>query len=322
MKKILIIIIFLFISFPVLAQDSTVIDVSPNIIDEKVKARDIKEYTVTLKNLGERRIDIYPVVNDYLENEGKQEFLDPGNADRSTSLANWISIKRGVIELGSGEEREVSLDIKVDPSAVPGKRHAVIAFPHGSNRPIAEKNMLSVSTASLILNFEVEEEIIEKTQVKNFKTDKNIYFSFPVNFNLEIDNFGNREIVPTGSIYIYNRRGQEIDSVVINPEKSGVLAGESKLLENEWNTDRGPGKYKARLEAEYGTEEKRDLQDTIYFWVLPLKFLLIFSIGLIILLVLVVTFLFRKTYHHSHHYSTAKNISGPSNGVLDLKNKK
>ncbi|RLC38046.1 hypothetical protein DRH27_03225 [Candidatus Falkowbacteria bacterium] len=321
MKKTLII-IFLFISFPVLAQDSGMLDVSPNIIDEKVKARDIKEYTVILKNIGGKRLDIYPVVNDYSENEGRQEFLEPGSADRSVSLSSWISIKRGVIELEPGKETEVALDIKVNPSAVPGKRHALIAFPNGSNRPAAEKNMLNANTASLMINFEVEEEIIEKTQIKNFKTDKNIYFKVPVNFNLEIDNFGNKEIVPAGSIYIYNRRGQEIDSLVVNPGKFAILAGESRWLENEWNKEIGLGKYKARLEAEYGAEGKRDLQDTIYFWVLPLKFIIIFGISLVFLMVLIVAFLFKKTYHHSHDYSRVNNIIDSSDGVLDLKNKK
>ena len=261
-----------------LAQEGIV--VTPTIIDRKVEARDILELSVKITNNTPFKVDLYPIVND----------ISP-----STSLARWIEISRGVIELWPDQTKDIPLSVHVNLYAKPGKYYAVIIFAQGSTRAEAEAKALKLNQPQVLLNIEVEEHIIEKAQIQKFQTEKNFFLNFPVKFLLGIENTGNREIKPAGSIHIYNRRGEEVGSVNINQAQAAIVPQAYNLFENLWQSKKGFGQYKAVLAAEYGNEEKRDLQDTIYFWVLPWQFLVFFGSGLLILIILLSWLIFKKT---------------------------
>ncbi len=300
-KRIVYIAIIIFIFTPFLkvkAIENHGIVVNPAIIDEKAEARDILEYVVKVKNERSSRVSLYPIVNDVLKEGGKQEFLDPGLLDKAVSLARWIKFSRGVIELMPGEEKEVDLTINVNLSAKPGKYYATIVFANGSNLPAAEETAKELNQPQLAINIEVEEHVVEKLQILQFKTEKNINLSLPVSFILDIENTGNRELEPKGAISIYNRKGEEVDLIDINSDKLKIGPNENKNIVFSWQAPKSLGKYKAKLNIEYGDKESRDLQDTIYFWVLP-WITLSFFIGLVfILIVFLAIIIFKKTNHH------------------------
>jgi len=293
------------------------IEVEPRIIDEKLKASEIRNYTVTIKNNTDRKVQMYPMVDDFTAKEGIREYHGPGQADKSVSAASWITLSRGVVDLMPNEEKQLPLKLQVSLFAKPGKYYARIAFPEGGNRSLAKLNMNTKNYSEITVNIEVEEEIVEKAQIMEFKSLKNIYLKFPAVFNLILRNFGNRDVVPNGNIYIYNRRGQEIDKIAINSSQESIAPDQEKSYDLNWGKS-GFGKYKAKLEIEYGEFDKRDLQDTVYFWVLPLSYLVVFIVGMLIIIVLSTVFLFRKTYK-SHHNAGIPPATG--NGILDLKKK-
>lgn len=298
MGKRIIICCLLLVAPVVLAQGGIV--VSPVIIEQKAEARDILEFSLKITNNTYSKVDLYPIVNDISIKEGRQEFLDPSLMDKSTSLARWVKISRGVIELWPGEEKEIPFEIQVNLSAKPGKYYTTITFAQGSNRPEAEERALKLNQPQVMLNIEVEEHIIEKAQILKFQTDKNFFLKFPVKFLLEIENIGNREIKPEGSINIYDRKGQEIASVDINQTQAGIASATKNLFENIWQTKKGFGRYKAVLRAEYGDKEKRDLQDTIYFWVLPWQTLIFLGGGLLVLIIVLFLVISKKLRYTKH----------------------
>lgn len=303
----------------VFAQKETtgVVEIEPRIIDEKLNASEIRNYTVTIKNNTDRKVQMYPMVDDFTAEEGIREYHGPGRADKTVSVASWITLSRGVVDLMPNEEKQLPLELQISLFAKPGKYYARIAFPEGGNRPLAKLNMNTKNFPEITVNIEVEEEIVEKVQIMEFKSIKNIYFKFPAMFSLVLRNFGNRDVVPDGNIYIYNRRGQEIEKIAVNNSKEKISPNQEKKYNLNWGKS-GFGKYKAKLEIEYGEFDKRDLQDTVYFWVLPLKYLIVFVVGMLIIIVLSTIFLFKKTYK-SHH--NAKIPSEAGNGILDLKKK-
>ena len=300
------------------AQENGGVEVIPAIIDEQARARDILEYEIKIKNNSEQKKDLYTLVNDVSITAGRQEFLSPGKSDRTVSVANWIRISRGVIELNPGEETTASLKIEISPYASPGKRYAIITFAQGANRADAEKRMKITKQAELLINVDIKEEIIEKAQINSFKTSKSTYLERPIIFSLELENFGNRVINPTGAIYIYNRRGEEIDYITLSGDEARLAPGEKKAFEKIWDNDRGLGKLKARVEIEYGQNNKRDLQDTIYFWIMPWPLLLIFGGGALFLVIIITFLLFKKTYHNQGR----DRLKAVVHGVLDLRDKK
>jgi hypothetical protein len=131
----------------------------------------------------------------------------------------------------------------------------------------------------------VKENIVENAQIKTFQTEKDMFFQLPVKFLLEVENIGNRSIQPTGSIYIYNRRGEEVGTIPVNKGLASVSPLASHSFEQDWAAEQGFGKYKARLVAEYGNQSG-SLQDTIYFWVLPRGFLTMFGGGFLTLVLI------------------------------------
>ena len=299
MNKILQTCFFLLLTFCLSLITNTVfaqgeIAVSPTIIDQKAEARDILELSVKITNNTSSKVNLYPIVNDISITEGRQEFLEPSLLDKSTSLARWIQISRGVIELRPGEAKEIPFSVHVNLNAKPGKYYAVITFAQGSTRVEAEAKALKLNQPQVLLNIEVEEHIVERAQIQKFQTEKNFFLNFPVKFLLGIENTGNREIKPVGSIHIYNRRGEEVGSVDVNRDLAAIVPQAYNLFENLWQSKKGFGQYKAVLAAEYGNEEKRDLQDTIYFWVLPWQFLIFFGGGLIALIILLSWLIFKN----------------------------
>jgi len=307
MKKIQIVIVVFLVFFAIGAKAEG-LNISPSVIDEKAKAKEILKYTVKLKNEKASMVQLYAVLYDILPNKDR-EISSPSELDQKTSVTKWTSVKRGVISLQPGEEVEVPLEIDVDLTAIPGTYHSVIAFAEGNNRSVAESNVNSAD--QILVNIEVGDQTIEKAQIEKFETTKNIFTKYPVSLNLQIKNNGNVAITPKGEIFIYNRRDQQVGEVDLNSLGDQVDKDASKNFQIKWTNEAGGfGKFKAKLEAEYGTKNPRDLQDTIYFWVFPTVYLIFFVIGLFLTTFLLTYLLFKKSQHarQAHRSSDDDNL--------------
>ncbi|MFH0892550.1 MAG: hypothetical protein V1867_07315 [Candidatus Falkowbacteria bacterium] len=323
MRKIIFLttILFLFIIPIHKSRADTGVLVIPQVIDEKAKARDILEYTVKIKNNSGHQADLYALVSD-LKDGAAPDFLEAGKLDNASSLAKWVRIKRGAIQIPPGGEAEIPLTVEVNLAARPGRYHAIIVFSQGNNTTIARENYLNTNQPRLALNIEVTEDIIEKAQLTKFEASRNVYLKLPAAFTAYLSNLGNREITPQGSILIYNRKGEEVAELPVNEAGEKIAPNGSGQYESAWDVKKGFGKYKARIEIEYGEKDRRDLSDTVFFWILPLPMLLIIAGGLFLSAVILTIILFKKTYR-SHHHLQNQNlpmIPEPT-GVLDLRKK-
>ncbi len=299
MRKYLLILLFAFCFLPLaVAADDSQIVISPSIIDEKAKAGDILKYEVSISNNSDGKVDIYAIVNDILKDEGDVGYADPRDLDRSTSIVRWLSFKRGAIELMPGATTTVPLEININSAATPGKRFARIALPTGTNRDIAENSMSTRAYTQLPISIEIMENAIEKMKIAGFASGKTLAVRGPIDFNIKLENGGNKTETPIGNLFIFNRRGEEVSSIDINHENKALPAGETWSKALAWEDLRGLGKFKAKLEIEYGEKGKRDLQDTLYFWYFPWKFLLAIFMLTFLFLALMVTLIFRKTFVH------------------------
>lgn len=262
-----IILYFIFLATPTAAQASD-LSASPAIMDIKSQARDILKESLTIFNNTNNKLSVYTFVNNVSTTEGEQKFLDPAQADLSSSLANWISISRGVIELAPKEKRNINFSVEVNLRARPGIYHAAIAFVAGATRFEAEKKINEAAAA--VINLEVVEVIKERLQIKKFIPTKIFFSDFPAWFSYTVENVGNQALIHSGEIVIYNRRGEEAASLPINQE--GVALDPKAEISNvaRWDGHRqgvGLGKYKAILRVEFG--KGGFAQDTIFFWIVP-----------------------------------------------------
>ncbi len=272
------------------------IKVSPMVIDLKAKARDILKESITLVNPDNFKQTVYVFVNNISVSEGRQEFLDPARADQASSLANWMAISRGVIELWPGAKKEINFLIEVNLRAKPGMYHAVISFAPGGTRLEAEKKLREAPAATV--NLEVLDDAKERLQLKKFISDKTFFSAWPVSFHYLLENIGNRALAHSGEIRVYNRRGEEVASLEANPEQLVLEPGSSRKFAAKWPGVKGLGRFKALLRLDYGSKQPGTLQDTVFFWVIPWpKLLLIFAL-LAAAIAAATIFWHRKFTHH------------------------
>lgn len=269
----------------------------PVVVDEKAKARDILKETLTITNTSQRKLTLYPAVNDVKPQEGQEAFVSAQNAaDKQDSLANWIELSRGVVELSPGETRQIPFVIRVSLNALPNTYHADISFFEGSNREEAERrNPLAVIT----VNTEVQADIKESMQLNKFVTDGFFFSGDDVLFNFQVENIGNQELKPKGEIRIYDRKGREVISIPVNAEGKTLTPDQKAQLASAWSAAQGFGKFKAFLNIDYGNNQSGKLQDTVFFWIIPWQQLLaIFVISVVA--IIISALYFHRWLEHKH----------------------
>jgi hypothetical protein len=259
--------------------------VSPIVANETTKPRDILKKELLVTNHTQHKLDLYISVHNVDPTEGGQEFVSPGVADLSHSLANWIEITRGVIELAPGESRKIPYLIHVNVTAEPGSYFARIVFSEGSRRSTATGGGGEDGT-SLLLNVAVQDDAKERLQLGTFKSDDSVVMSDSVSFSYQLENIGNRTIEPRGAIRIFNRRGEEVGSVPLNPEGVEITPENNEQLAAAWSASGRFGKYKAYLDLEYGENQLASVQDTVYFWVFPWKEIFASVLGVLVLAII------------------------------------
>ena len=254
-------------------REAEIITASPAVFDFKAKARDILPEKIILTNKSDVKLNVYTFVNNILAATGEAKFLDPAAADYSSSLANWISISRGVLELAPGEKKEIDFSIEVNMRAKPGIYHAIISFAAGATRDAAGANLKEA--AKININLEVLDNTKERLEIKKFMPDKTVFSRFPASLSYTLENSGDRLLAPTGRILIYNRRGEEVSVIAINTEAANIEPRMSKNFQAVWPDGKDFGRYKAILNIEYGNGQHKTLHDVIFFWVIPWQKLLI-----------------------------------------------
>jgi hypothetical protein len=264
-------------------EESPQYSVTPVVANEKAKPRDIIKKELVVTNNTDQRIDLYITVENVDPQKGVQGFQGPTEGDLSTSLANWVEITRGVIELGPQESRKIPYLIHVNLTAKPGSYFSELRFRDGHTRAEAEAKE---GGAVLMLNLEVLDDAMEKLQLGTFSTDDSVILGKNVGFSYLLENIGNRDIEPRGSIRIFNRKGEEVGSIPLNADGVEIAPDNKEQLASAWSASGRFGKYKAFLDLEYGENQLASVQDTVYFWVFPWKEILATLIGVLVLAII------------------------------------
>lgn len=272
--------------------------ISPGIFDESGGVRQTIDRQVKIKNNSSAKVELYVVISDLGSPDGAK-----------TTLADWLEISRGVISLKPAEEKTLPLKIVIGANAVPGAYHAQMIFAKGGNRWDAEASSKNSVQPKVIVNYDLEEKIIDKLNNAYFKTAKTINTDKKVDFLYRIKNVGNVEQKPRGTIVIFNRQGAEVADLPVNGEEYSLGQNAERDFVATWKTGNRIGKYKAKLDIAYGPDSSKSLGDTLFFWVLPrwLLYLLAAILGALAIALAYLFFKIRKPgayaghigYHHT-----------------------
>ncbi len=149
----------------------------------------------------------------------------------------------------------------------------------------------SECTEDIAINIEATEDIREKLQLYSFTSLKNVFVSPQADFSFSVENTGNKSVVPSGKIRIFDNSGKEVGLVDLNIEGKQIEPKAKDLLAASWAANGKFGKYKALLDVSYG--QRGTMQDVVYFWVIPWFRMLMFVFT--IALVMIITMLFIRS---------------------------
>lgn len=309
---------------------STSYTVSPMIIDLKSEARDIVEKEITITNTGTAPVTIYPSVNNISLQEGGtiDKFLAPVESDRTTSLASWLEISRLGIDLQPGASKSVTLTVRVTNNPVPGTYHAFIGFGNGGNRDEAEKQVVNGQAPGIVVTLTIADEKNEFLKLSKFIINRFVTKANNQAAVFSFKNPGDEVLTPQGEIILYDGTGKEVGTIPVNTENVSINPGDEHTFTSDVPTAGLFGKYKAFLSVEYGSTQRASLQDTSFFYVFPLKVLLMLLGGFIVFVAVIAWYIHKKYFDDDVHVDDSEHLtvhmsdsqSEPKHHDIDLKN--
>ncbi len=282
MRQFILVIVAIAVLMPAITQASSVV-VEPKLVNRAIRKGGVfDELQVRLTNNSDDMEFVYAHVHN-IDIGGASQFVNKSGLSRSESLANWVFITRGQIELPPKKATNVPLRVSVATAAVPGSYYAVVFFDNigydDVNRmpPIGSDNLM-------LLNILVKTDSVTIATLSSFRQTKRIFFKPPIGLQFDFKNEGNTDVVMQGELVVFNSLGAEIDTIPINAEKFATEAGKDGSVVFEWFPPTKIAKYKAVLLAKYGKDQL--IQDTLFVWYIPkmimvsiLFFLILWLIG-------------------------------------------
>lgn len=293
MKYLLLLCLLLVYIQPALAADYAV---SPLFIENTIEPRDMFEETVKITNTTNRKVRIFPTVNEItVGDEGEvKSFVPASMSDNTTSITSWIAVTRGRVEINPGETIKIPVSFTINPNAAPGEYHAFIGFAEGTKRDEAEALVTSGRAPGVVVRLSLVEKRSEYLRLNRFTVDRFVTEANDAVVTYELENVGGLPIIPTGEIIFYNSRGVELQALPVNPDNKAITPQSKQTFEHTMPDLGVIGRHKALLNVEYGTAMRANLYDTTYFNVVPILYL-----ALIFGFLLMTSLLLALWYHRS-----------------------
>jgi len=222
------------------------------------------------------------------------DYGEPVFTGEKIDLATWIKVTPSKVKLEPREEKKIPLIIEVPKNADPGGHYAAIFWRTVSPEGGGSGMGITMRVAALVL-LSVSGEVIELGEILNFKADKKLANSLPINFDFGLKNTGTVHLKPEGEIVIKNIFGKMVEILTVNSEGYNVLPQSERIFSTSWGskseikgegffaelkrekTDFALGYYRAVLNLEFG-EKKETAQASFGFWVIPWRILLLSSL--------------------------------------------
>lgn len=306
--------------------------VNPLILEKTAAGRTTLSDTITVINNGDSQLRLYPTVNEVTVGAGGEikSFVSAANTDRATAITSWLAVPRGRLVVPPGETSSVPLQITVHPNAAPGTYHALISFPAGSNRDVAEAKITDgFSVPATMLRIEVPDERVESLQLKAVSVNRFMLNDEARTITIELENLGDVPLDPSGDIVFYDQRGQEVASTLLADDTDIIQPAAKQSYTVTVPETVGWGKHRANLNISYGTNQRAFLQDTVFFNVLPWYMLSVLFILLLIPALLLAWYVQRRPaaaepdgIHHVSLFTRHGTASQPIDHDINLKDNK
>lgn len=262
--------------------------ISPFLIEAEIKPGQTHNSTIDVLNVTDNPLPITVSINDFVPSgdQGSVRFLDTGQTSHpSFSLASWITItKQPEFVIAPKAKTSIDFTITVPIDAEPGTHYGGLLF-SANESPIASANTSVVrKVGALILVATGKTDASGK--IETFFSNKRFYTAPQVEFTSVFTNTGNVHLAPKGQVSVRNTFGKLIGEAHLNENAQFVLPKNSRQFTDTVKRPWMFGRYTATLTYWYGNP-KLESRAVINFWVIPVRLLLTYGGGSLILLLLV-----------------------------------
>ena len=311
-QGVLCILIFIFSNFFVClanaqSNEAIAFSITPPLVKNSMSPGEIWKSSIKIINNSPEEVSIYAQTADFKSGKesGEVEFLKTGEKDVNGSspfFSQWIVLDSEEIKIVPFGSREIPFIIDVPEDASPGGHYAAILA--GTAPPSGDISGSSIKISSLLASLillNVKGDVSERGIIREFSSDEKIYQDEKINFIIRFENLGNIHLQPRGDIKIYNQFNEFKDKILINHDTDfgNVLPKSIRKWNFEWDSGKSlldMGRYRAELILTYGQNERQTIDQTIYFWIIFIKPLVIFLsvISFIIFLVVIIIRIYIK----------------------------
>lgn len=254
------------------------LQISPTRTELSVNPGEVKDFSVTVKNVTQGDITVTTVLNDFTPDEsGEPKLVVDNEGPKEGSLKQYL---KGVedFDLKAGETKEVKYSVDFPPNASAGAYYGAVryvALPKGAERDTAQRQVaLNASVASLIL-VQLEGNIIESVQINKIEVRRDdkpgsFFTTKPNKLAIDVKNKGNGFSKPFGKVQILGMNGSEVYSYELNSKdpRGNVLPGSNRVFVDDLQGIKTPGRYTAIANVSYG-QGGDIITQKVSFWYVP-----------------------------------------------------
>lgn len=211
------------------------------------------------------------------------------------SLKSWITAPT-LLPVDAKQAQIVRITIKIPNNALPGGHYAMITYmPNGEVKPGELKRTATIigQRVGSLIYVTVGGNITEKANILKFTTPKFLEKG-PVEFTSSVENLSDIHINPRGNITIYNPLKSKLTELPV--EIGNIFPETTRDFPTTWNQKWGWGRYRADLNLAYGTRGET-ITSTIYFWLFPIRLVIITLIATVSLLTVIILLNKRRKKH-------------------------
>jgi hypothetical protein len=277
----------------VAAQASQTLSVSPTLFEMQASQGQSWQSEIRVINVNEYDLTVYPQTVNFAPQgeDGRGELIPVIESETDgQTLAEWVTLSADPIVIPRQQTVTVPITITVPDNAAPGGHYAAILI--GTKQPSTEAGESQVQTSQFVTSLlfvRVAGEINEAADIRELTTGSYIVQKPEIAIDMRFENNGNVHVQPQGDIKVYNMWGEERGIIPINHQTNfgNVLPLSIRKFSFAWKGDTSLldiGRYRVVATLGYGTETKKFVTATTYFWVIPYMTLLIVGVSLFLII--------------------------------------
>ena len=203
--------------------------------------------------------------------------------------STWVQVGNQN-KIKPGETKSMMITIIVPENATPGGHYAMILHNPNNEAVFSETgSKASIETnVGTLLYITVPGKITQDAKIDYFTAPKFQEYG-PVDFKSSVTNLSDIHIKPIGNIKITNMLGGKTANIIYNDKEYNIFPLTTRIFENTLNKKFMFGRYKATINAAYGTAGGA-LAATVFFWVIPWRLILLVLAAITILVLLFILF--------------------------------